>query len=410
MEQTMIQKLVEQGTVKEVGHRTLEFIGSSEAVDRDGDIMLAKGWDLKGYKKNPVFLWAHDYRQPPIGKTTKVYRQQGQLRFQVEFADKDTYEFADTIYKLYKGGFLHATSVGFIPKETKRLEEKDERREMGARQVISKQELLELSAVPVPSNPEALVSARDAGVITTKELQAFKSETEKPYPNEHACRLRNPADFQEGSFRRTSREHEGKKYSIIMGKLKGSDSMTEQAYRYPKDTWDASAARSHCKAHGGTFEAAASDSLTDEARKMLEEIKDEGGVANFVMTGGLRSNGDTFTTSTGSSWACDTTTVHYNTSDASDITLISDGDIYYEYHPETKQRDQDEVSDDIDLVIEYVKEWNLNDDNIKMMEDLYEILKSRFVGDDTPIEIEKPKQPDKFWERVAESIQRQIGG
>jgi hypothetical protein len=86
------------------------------------------------------------------------------------------------------------------------------------------------------------------------------SPDEKPYPNEHACRLRNPNDFQDDSFRRTSREHEGKKYSVIMGKLKGESTMTEQAYRYAKDTWKVNEARSHCKSHDGTFEAAEGES------------------------------------------------------------------------------------------------------------------------------------------------------
>ena len=56
-----------------------------------------------------------------------------------------------------------------------------------------------------------------------------------PYPNEHACRLREPGSFQPNSFRRMERDHEGKKYSIIMGKLKGEDTLTEQAYRYDKE-------------------------------------------------------------------------------------------------------------------------------------------------------------------------------
>jgi HK97 family phage prohead protease len=81
---------------------------------------------------------------------------------------------------------------------------------------------------------------------------------QRPYENEHACRLRNPDDFKDGSFRRTKRKHEGKEYSVIMGKLKGEDTMTEQAYRYNKETWTASSARSHCSSHDGTFEAAKS--------------------------------------------------------------------------------------------------------------------------------------------------------
>jgi len=77
-----------------------------------------------------------------------------------------------------------------------------------------------------------------------------------PLPNEHACRLRDPSDFKPESFRRMVREHAGKAYSVIMGRLRGQDTLTEQTYRYDKSTWTADAARSHCKAHKGRFEAA----------------------------------------------------------------------------------------------------------------------------------------------------------
>jgi len=79
----------------------------------------------------------------------------------------------------------------------------------------------------------------------------------KPFPNEHACRKRDPGDFQAGSFRRMERDHEGKKYSVIMGRLNGETALTEQTARYPKDTWTPAAARAHCETHGGSFEAAA---------------------------------------------------------------------------------------------------------------------------------------------------------
>jgi len=79
-----------------------------------------------------------------------------------------------------------------------------------------------------------------------------------PYPQEHSCRLRNPADFQQGTFRRVQRVSNGKRYSVIMGRLKGQRTMTEQAYRYPKDVWTVAQARKHCKDHGGQrFEPAA---------------------------------------------------------------------------------------------------------------------------------------------------------
>lgn len=96
-----------------------------------------------------------------------------------------------------------------------------------------------------------------------------------PFPNEHACRLRSPGDFQDDSFRRTSRESDGKKYDVIMAKLKGEDTMTEQAYRYPKDTWSSDEARTHCGEHEGSFEAASEDANTSgrEVRSFGIELR-----------------------------------------------------------------------------------------------------------------------------------------
>lgn len=81
-----------------------------------------------------------------------------------------------------------------------------------------------------------------------------------PFPNEHACRVRDPADFQPGSFRRISQSSDGRQFSIIIGRLKGASSTTTQAYRYPKATWTVAQARGHCRRHDGTFEPASGSS------------------------------------------------------------------------------------------------------------------------------------------------------
>ena len=74
----MIRKLV-TCEVKEIADRVLEFVGSTEAQDRDGEVIAASGWGLKNYKKNPVFMWAHRYMDPPIGKAQKVWIENGNL-------------------------------------------------------------------------------------------------------------------------------------------------------------------------------------------------------------------------------------------------------------------------------------------------------------------------------------------
>jgi HK97 family phage prohead protease len=157
--------------VRQVGapaDRTLEFIGSTADVDRYGDVIEVEGWDLKNYRKNPVFLWAHDYKQPPVGKAVQVGKTDKGLLFQIKFAGPDEYAFADTVYKLYLGGYLRATSVGFQDLEREPLTDK-EGKQTGWR--YKKQELYELSAVPVPANPNALMMAVQKGVVNPREVE-----------------------------------------------------------------------------------------------------------------------------------------------------------------------------------------------------------------------------------------------
>lgn len=142
--------------------RTLEFIISTSSLDRDNDTISSEGWQLANYRKNPVVLFAHNYRALPVARATKIKAEEGKLMATAEFASPEVYEFAETVYQMYRGGFLRATSVGFKPKKWARVE--DENRPMGID--FEQQELLEFSAVPVPANPEAVIQARSAGIDT----------------------------------------------------------------------------------------------------------------------------------------------------------------------------------------------------------------------------------------------------
>jgi HK97 family phage prohead protease len=148
--------------------RTLEFMGSTADVDRYGDVIELAGWDLQNYQKNPVFLWAHDYKQPPVGKAVKVGLTDQGLFFHVKFPTAEEYPFADTVYKLYLGGYLRATSVGFQDLNREPITDK-EGKQTGFR--YKKQELYELSAVPIPANPNALIMAVQKGVVSAREVE-----------------------------------------------------------------------------------------------------------------------------------------------------------------------------------------------------------------------------------------------
>ncbi len=139
---------------------------STANKDRDNEILLPRGAVLDHYKKNPQVLWAHDYRQPPIGRAAWVKKDKASDGLLAKTIYAAT-EFAEEIWSLIKGGFLPARSVGFIPLESHEPDEKELAKHPeyeGARRVYDKWELLEYSVVPVPSNRQALQQAMEKGL------------------------------------------------------------------------------------------------------------------------------------------------------------------------------------------------------------------------------------------------------
>jgi HK97 family phage prohead protease len=131
--------------------RQFRFIISTDAVDRDGDVIHPKSWQLDNYQKNPIVAFAHDYSALPIAKCTEITRTPHGLEAIAEFPAKGVYAFADTVFDLVKGGFLSATSVGFKPIES--TPSKERGKGIDYQQV----ELLEFSIVPIGANQECLI-------------------------------------------------------------------------------------------------------------------------------------------------------------------------------------------------------------------------------------------------------------
>jgi hypothetical protein len=181
-------------TVKalEAEARTLLIVGSTEDTDRDGDILMASGWKLDNYVKNPVVLWAHDYARPPIGTAKSVYldKRTKQLCFKVYFPSVEELTtpgqppsehalFVDTVFNMYKSGLLNASSVGYTSaKGQPRMDQEGVPVWMRGL-VFDDQELVELSCVPVPANANALVQARALNGISTKGLAIVEKEWER---------------------------------------------------------------------------------------------------------------------------------------------------------------------------------------------------------------------------------------
>lgn len=141
------------------GSNSFEVIMTSGALDRHGETVNPDGWVFDNYMLNPVVLYAHDYSSLPIGLVNEIRRDGDKWIAKGVFAPEDASPMAGYVKKLYKAGFIKTVSVGFMPLE------------LDANYNSIRQELLELSFVPVPANPEALSLAKKLG-LDIDELKA----------------------------------------------------------------------------------------------------------------------------------------------------------------------------------------------------------------------------------------------
>lgn len=144
----------------------LRFIAATEAVARDGMIIDSTGWQLDNYRSNPVVLWAHDYtgHRPPIGRAEiAVDDTTGNLMADITFDSGDP--FAVDVERKYRTGFMNAVSVGW---NTIEMSPTGDGRNLGR---VTKAELLDISAVPVPGDPGALIEREQRGLLADIGLQ-----------------------------------------------------------------------------------------------------------------------------------------------------------------------------------------------------------------------------------------------
>jgi HK97 family phage prohead protease len=163
----LCERVVDGGKEGEV----ITFKASTAGVKRDGLLIDQEGWMLENYRKNPVVLWAHDYlgKYLPVGKTMRVEVEGDTLMADILFDQAD--DFARQIERKYRTGFLNAVSVGWTVEEFKPSKG-------GSAPTVTKAELLDISAVPVPGDPDALMERE------FRALQSLFTERSQDEPDE----------------------------------------------------------------------------------------------------------------------------------------------------------------------------------------------------------------------------------
>lgn len=140
---------------------TMSFVASTAGVKRDGLKIDQKRWRLDNYNSNPVVLWAHDYSSLPIGRA-EVLPGDEALTARVAFDLEDPR--AAEVYGKYQRGMLNAVSVGW----------RDVKEGDGIWH-----ELLDISAVRVPGDPQALAQrTRDALASLLEELDDVDNDSD----------------------------------------------------------------------------------------------------------------------------------------------------------------------------------------------------------------------------------------
>ena len=164
--------------------RKVTFVASDGTRDSAGTVLNQKGWKLDRFNKNGIIGYQHkvyggwddtDNPDNVIGKG-HAYIKDGKLMVDIEFEPAEINPLAEKIYQKILFGSLRAVSVGFVPVGQGQWGKDDESISgKNPTYYYAGQELIEISVVNIPANPNALKKSYIEQAIED-ELAALRSE------------------------------------------------------------------------------------------------------------------------------------------------------------------------------------------------------------------------------------------
>ena len=188
MEQTLNFRAISGAVIRQEDQegRKLTFVASDGTRDSAGTVLNPKGWDLTRFNKNGIIGYQHkvygsfngtDDPDNVIGKGT-AYTNGNKLMVDVEFEPAEINPLAEKIYQKLLFGSLNAVSVGFVPVGKGAWGEGQEALTGdNPTYYYAGQELLEVSVVNIPSNPNATKKSYIEEAIEA-EMERIRSEAE----------------------------------------------------------------------------------------------------------------------------------------------------------------------------------------------------------------------------------------
>ena len=185
-------RVIEQQDLRsaEDGVRRMTFVASDGTRDSAGTVLDPKGWDLTRFNQNGIIGYQHkvyggwdDTANPDnvIGKG--VARIDGsRLLVDVEFEPEGMNELADKVWRKLVFGTLKAVSVGFQALDGHWGEGDEAFGREHATYYYTSMELLEVSVVNIPANPNALRRGIDEDEMKRLAEQAAAEARQEPEP------------------------------------------------------------------------------------------------------------------------------------------------------------------------------------------------------------------------------------
>ncbi|HEX4794950.1 MAG TPA: hypothetical protein VH370_14210 [Humisphaera sp.] len=155
----------------DAGERTDVSVITTDALDRDGEVVLPAGGDWNSY--NRVVTFAHRYDQLPVGSNWWIRARGNALVAKTHYPDRpkdwgDAPWLPSAILHLMQQPVPTCTgkSIGFLPLNVRApsSQEIEQRPQIRGAKVIDRWVGIEYAVVPVPCNPEAEMQAVAKGI------------------------------------------------------------------------------------------------------------------------------------------------------------------------------------------------------------------------------------------------------
>lgn len=154
---------------------------SSDAVDSFSTIIDPAGMDMARFKQNPVVLFGHRYNEPPVGIDEDIWFDEDKKQIVARTKYAETVR-GEEVWQLKREGILTASSITFVPTETKTPKSPDwdatlatyglKRGDPGLpREIYTKSVLLEHSDVNKGANPDAVIISMSRGLTLSEDMR-----------------------------------------------------------------------------------------------------------------------------------------------------------------------------------------------------------------------------------------------